>query len=134
MAGSGDRQYAVAVMRFDDRNRYAMGGQQGIPATILFSGGQKVVVRMKEETVAKAGKRNRFAKVELIATPEAQFGEAQLVELLGLVGEARSRSRLHAQSRTILTPLVLTPPVARSTPRSWRRTSCTSGFARASTP
>ena len=95
------RTYAVAVMRFDDRNRYAMGGQAGIPATILFSGGQKVVVRMKEETIAKAGKRNRFAKVELIAGAKAELGEAQMVELLGLVGEARA-----APARTLCAALL----------------------------
>ena len=81
-----NRHYAVAVMRFDDRNRYAMGNQAGVPATILFSGGQKVVVRMKEETVAKAGKRNRFAKVEVESETAV---EAQMIELLGNVGEAK---------------------------------------------
>ena len=41
-----------AVMRFDDRNRY---GQNGISANLLFSGGQKVVVWMKDATIGKAG-------------------------------------------------------------------------------
>ena len=29
---------AVAIMKFDDRNRY---GQHGIPATVLFGGGKR---------------------------------------------------------------------------------------------
>ena len=70
-------------MRFDDRNRY---GQNGVPANILFSGGQRVVVWMKDETISKAGKRNRFAKVIV-----AESGtEAELVELLGPVGEYKA--------------------------------------------
>ncbi|KAL3906858.1 MAG: hypothetical protein SGPRY_010390 [Prymnesium sp.] len=73
-------KYAYVVMRFDDRNRY---GQNGIPANILFSGGARLVVSMRSETISKAGKRNRFAKVSV--TDDG--GTAQLVELLGAVGE-----------------------------------------------
>ena len=69
-----------AVMRFDDRNRY---GRSGVPATLLFAGGQRVVVWMKDATIEKAGKRNRFAKIVLDSTQ----AEAELLELLGEVGE-----------------------------------------------
>ena len=72
-----------AVMRFDDRNRY---GKNGVPANLLFSGGQRVVVYMKDATLEKAGKRNRFAKV-VLGDKEA---EAELVELLGEVGDYAS--------------------------------------------
>lgn len=73
-----------AVMRFDDRNRY---GKNGVPANLLFSGGQRVVVWMKDATLEKAGKRNRFAKVVLGTEKES---EAELVELLGEVGDYTS--------------------------------------------
>ena len=59
--------YSYVVMRFDDRNRY---GQNGVPANILFSGGTRVVVWMKDETIQKAGKRNRFAKVVVAESGE----------------------------------------------------------------
>ena len=39
-------------MKFDDRNRF---GQNGVPATLLFSGGERVVVYMKDATLEKAG-------------------------------------------------------------------------------
>ena len=72
-----------AVMRFDDRNRY---GKDGVPANLLFSGGTRVVVWMKDTTLEKAGKRNRFAKVVL----KDKETEAELVELLGEVGDYAS--------------------------------------------
>ena len=73
-----------AVVKFDDRNRY---GRNGVPATLLFSAGQQIVIHMKDETIEKAGKLNRFAKV--IVTGDAQEttrARAELVELLGQVG------------------------------------------------
>ena len=36
-----------AIVRFDDRNRY---GRNGIPANLLFAGGQRVIVWMKDAT------------------------------------------------------------------------------------
>ena len=71
-AREGSIRYVV--VRFDDRNRY---GQTGVPATLLFSGGERCVVRMKEETIQKAGKRNRFGKIQMVGAR----GEAQLEEL-----------------------------------------------------
>ena len=56
-----------AVVKFDDRNRY---GRNGVPATLLFAAGQQIVIQMKDETLEKAGKLNRFAKV--IVTGDAQ--------------------------------------------------------------
>jgi hypothetical protein len=75
------RVRVIAVMRFDDRNRF---GNNGIPASLLFSGGRQCVVRMKEKTLFAAGRRNRFAKIEL---DEDGGTEAALIELLGNVGE-----------------------------------------------
>ena len=69
-----------AIIKFDDRNRFGMGG---VPATLLFAGGQRVIVYMKDATIEKAGKRNRFAKV-VIAAEGAE--KAELIELLGEVG------------------------------------------------
>ena len=85
---SSTSKIRFAVMKFDDRNRF---GKNGVPAVLLFSGGGRVVVHMKEETLEKAGKRNRFAKVvldgdELDPTNETARQEAQLIELLGEVG------------------------------------------------
>lgn len=80
-AREGSIRYVV--VRFDDRNRY---GQTGVPATLLFSGGERCVVRMKEETIQKAGKRNRFGKIQMVGAR----GEAQLEELLGDVGDYKS--------------------------------------------
>ena len=81
---SGAMRYAV--MKFDDRNRF---GRNGVPATLLFAAGQQIVVYMKDETLQKAGKLNRFAKV--IVTGDVSEGatsraQAELVELLGQVG------------------------------------------------
>ena len=93
------RRYAFVVMRFDDRNRY---GQNGIPASILFSGGARCVVRMKEDTIAKAGKRNRFGKVELLGEQTDGFGEARLEELLGHVGEYADELRAYQRHFCLL--------------------------------
>ena len=73
--------YQYAVLRFADRNRY---GTHGVPATLLFSGGTQVIVQVKDATLARAKKRNRFAKLRLEAGSTTR---ANLVELLGLVGE-----------------------------------------------
>ena len=40
-----------AIIKFDDRNRFGMGG---VPATLLFAGGQRVIVYMKDATIEKA--------------------------------------------------------------------------------
>ena len=69
------------IMKFDDRNRF---GQNGIPANVLFTGGERVIVYMKDATLDKAGKRNRFAKVAVKDTVRGK--EAELIELLGEVG------------------------------------------------
>ena len=45
----------VAIIRFDDRNRY---GQNGVPTTILFGGGKLCVVQCKSPH-----KKNHWAKV-----------------------------------------------------------------------
>lgn len=73
----------IAIMRFDDRNRFE---QNGIPANILFSGGEQCVVKMRDKTIAKAGKHNRFAKIAV--TPGTQTGT--MVDLLGPVGDYAS--------------------------------------------
>ena len=49
---------AYVVVKFDDRNRF---GENGVPALRLFSGGARVVVRMKPATIEKAGKRSQCA-------------------------------------------------------------------------
>lgn len=69
-----------AIVKFDDRNRY---GKTGVPSTLLFAGGQRVIVEMKDTTIDKAGKRNRFAKV---VVPHEDADKAELIELLGEVG------------------------------------------------
>ena len=68
---------AVAIMKFDDRNRY---GQHGIPATVLFGGGKRWIVNCKRPT-----KHNQWAKVKLPADDDAQY--ADLVDILGDVGD-----------------------------------------------
>ena len=68
---------AVAIMKFDDRNRY---GQHGIPATVLFGGGKRWIVNCKRPT-----KHNQWAKVRLPADDDAQY--ADLVDILGDVGD-----------------------------------------------
>ena len=80
--------HQIVVMRFDDRNRF---GTNGIPASLLFSGGRQCVIRMKDATIEAAGKRNRFAKVELASEAAT---EGRLIELLGNVGEYAAE--LHA--------------------------------------
>lgn len=50
--------YRYAVLRFDDRNRY---GTHGVPATLLFSGGEQCIVQVKDATLERAKKRNRYA-------------------------------------------------------------------------
>ena len=64
-----------------DRNRY---GTDGVPATILFGGGQRYIVRSKHD-----GKRNQWAKVRVDEAAAAAGGarEAELVELLGPCGD-----------------------------------------------
>ena len=69
-----------AIVKFDDRNRF---GRNGIPAVLLFASGQRVVIQMKDATIEKAGKRNRFAKVVMA---EETSDQAELIELLGEVG------------------------------------------------
>ncbi|KAJ1630729.1 hypothetical protein T492DRAFT_839785 [Pavlovales sp. CCMP2436] len=82
------RAEAIVVVRFDDRNRY---GINGIPGSLLFSGGRKCVVRCKDKTIEAAGKRNRFAKVEF---DDEDSPEGRLMELLGNVGDYAAE--LHA--------------------------------------
>ena len=62
---------AVAILKFDDRNRY---GTNGIPATVLFGGGKRWIV-----TCRKATKVNQWAKVRLPAGDDvhALLGEIQ---------------------------------------------------------
>ena len=69
-----------AIVKFDDRNRF---GKTGVPSTLLFAGGQRVIVQMKDTTIDKAGKRNRFAKVVVL---HEDADQAELIELLGDVG------------------------------------------------
>ena len=77
--------YQYAVLRFDDRNRY---GTHGVPATLLFSGGAQCIVQVKDATLERAKKRNRYAKLQLEpGKGGAASTRASLVELLGLVGE-----------------------------------------------
>ena len=40
-------------------------GTCGVPATLLFSGGAQCVVQVKEQTLERAKKRNRYAKLRL---------------------------------------------------------------------
>ena len=47
----------VAILKFDDRNRY---GTDGVPATLLYGGGVKYIVKCKTQT-----KLNQWAKVKL---------------------------------------------------------------------
>jgi len=47
------RPFQVAVLRFDDRNRY---GTNGIPSQVLFGGGMRWIVECK-----KATKLNQWA-------------------------------------------------------------------------
>lgn len=68
------KKYQIAIMRFDDRNRY---GQNGIPSTILFGGGKKWIVECK-----KATKLNQWAKVEI-----KDENRAELIEILGPIGD-----------------------------------------------
>ena len=81
-AATSGSTYHYAVLRFDDRNRY---GTHGVPATLLFSGGAQCIVQVKEATLEKANKRNRFAKLRLAEGDKSS--RASLVELLGAVGE-----------------------------------------------
>lgn len=46
---NGAVDYKYAVMRFDDRNRY---GVTGVPGSLLFSGGQNVIVHVKPVCLA----------------------------------------------------------------------------------
>ena len=69
---------AVAILKFDDRNRY---GEHGIPASVLFGGGKRWIVNCRRAT-----KHNQWAKVRLPVDEEGgQYGE--LVEILGEVGD-----------------------------------------------
>ena len=47
----------VAIIKFDDRNRY---GANGVPATVLFGGGKKLIVSCKSPH-----KVNHWAKVNV---------------------------------------------------------------------
>lgn len=49
----------VAIIRFDDRNRY---GSNGVPSTVLFGGGKKLIVSCKSPH-----KHNHWAKVNVPA-------------------------------------------------------------------
>jgi exoribonuclease R len=71
----------VAIMKFEDRNRY---GQNGVPTNILFGGGKKCIVVCKSPH-----KINHWAKIKISKAffdgDDSQRGE--LVELWGPVGE-----------------------------------------------
>eukprot|EP00978_Attheya_sp_CCMP212_P005098 scaffold11260_cov37-Attheya_sp.AAC.1 len=68
---------AIAVMRFDDRNRY---GVKGIPSSILFGDNSRTwVVNCKRPT-----KKNCWAKVKII---DSVNRIAELVDILGYVGD-----------------------------------------------
>jgi len=69
----------VAILKFDDRNRY---GESGIPTTVLFGGGKRWITNCKTKT-----KRNQWAKVEVPIDAGDSETRAQLVELLGPTGE-----------------------------------------------
>ena len=78
--------HAYCVVKFDSKNRF---GKNGVPAVRLYSGGQDCVIRMKEATLEKAGKRAQYAKVEI----EEGAMEGHLMELLGYVGEYAAELR-----------------------------------------
>ena len=79
-----------AVMKFDDRNRF---GRNGVPATLLFAAGQQIVVYMKDETLQKAGKLNRFAKV--IVTGDVSEGATSRAQAELGACEPRSTWGMH---------------------------------------
>lgn len=83
-----ERRLAVAVLRFDDRNRY---GENGIPTSVLFGGGALCIVNCKKKT-----KLNHWAKISV----PVDFGEkregvddsedkhrGELIELWGPIGD-----------------------------------------------
>ena len=87
----------IGILRFEDRNRF---GQHGIPTTLLFGGGARVITNCKTAT-----KLNHWAKLRVppeLAERElsgaggggegappggGQALSAELVELLGPVGD-----------------------------------------------
>ena len=87
----------IGILRFEDRNRF---GQHGIPTTLLFGGGARVITNCKTAT-----KLNHWAKLRVppeLAERDASGGgagggeaaagggqavSAELVELLGPVGD-----------------------------------------------
>ena len=71
----------VAILKFDDRNRY---GTDGVPATLLYGGGIKYIVKCKTQT-----KLNQWAKVKLRENNDEVKGAryADLIEILGPVGD-----------------------------------------------
>ena len=84
---------AYVVVKFDDRNRF---GENGVPALRLFSGGARVVVRMKPATIEKAGKRSQCA-------PQfAKFAARLCIPHTPLLraGTPRSRCRRAARRRS----------------------------------
>eukprot|EP00618_Florenciella_parvula_P037715 CAMPEP_0119479544 /NCGR_PEP_ID=MMETSP1344-20130328/8764_1 /TAXON_ID=236787 /ORGANISM="Florenciella parvula, Strain CCMP2471" /LENGTH=136 /DNA_ID=CAMNT_0007513781 /DNA_START=42 /DNA_END=449 /DNA_ORIENTATION=- len=83
-----ERRLAVAVLRFDDRNRY---GENGIPTSVLFSGGALCIVNCKKNT-----KLNHWAKISVpMGFGEKHEGEedtedkhrGELIELWGPIGD-----------------------------------------------
>ena len=85
---------AYVVVKFDDRNRF---GENGVPALRLFSGGARVVVRMKPATIEKAGKRSQCAPRNSQNSPHASF--LPHTPLLR-AGTPRSRCRRAARRRS----------------------------------
>jgi hypothetical protein len=129
-AATSGSTYHYAVLRFDDRNRY---GTHGVPATLLFSGGAQCIVQVKEATLEKANKRNRFAKLRLAEGDKSS--RASLVELLGAVGEYadEATATCHMNPRCSQHRRRLTP-AAIALVRSCWRTSFTLASSRAATP
>lgn len=73
----------VGILKFEDRNRY---GPNGIPSSVLFSGGKLLVVNCKSPH-----RRNHWAKLKVSVdfedAPKNQSQKGELVELLGPVGD-----------------------------------------------
>ena len=85
---------AYVVVKFDDRNRF---GENGVPALRLFSGGARVVVRMKPATIEKAGKRSQCAPRNSQNSPRASLYHTH--HFLR-AGTPRSRCRRAARRRS----------------------------------
>jgi len=86
---------AYVVVKFDDRNRF---GENGVPALRLFSGGARVVVRMKPATIEKAGKRSQCAPRNSQNSPHASSYHTHTPLLRA--GTPRSRCRRAARRRS----------------------------------